>query len=52
MRVVSNNFSAVDGRNRGAQVQVITKAGTNSSTAARSYYFQSNTLAAKNVFES
>ena len=29
VRVVSNNFSAVDGRSTGAQVQVITKAGTN-----------------------
>ena len=29
VRVVANNFSAVDGRNTGAQVQVITKAGTN-----------------------
>ena len=29
VRVVSNNFSAVDGRSPGAQVQVITKSGTN-----------------------
>ena len=35
MRVVANNFSAVDGRNSGAQIQVISKGGTNSSAAAR-----------------
>ncbi len=51
VRVVSNNFSAVDGRNSGAQIQVITKAGTNQLRGSGSYYFQNDTLSAKNVFE-
>ena len=51
VRVVSNNFSAVDGRNSGAQIQVITKAGTNQLHGSGSYYFQNDTLSAKNVFE-
>jgi hypothetical protein len=29
VRITANNFSAVDGRNPGAQVQMLTKAGTN-----------------------
>jgi hypothetical protein len=51
VRVVANNFSAVDGRNSGAQVQVITKAGSNKWKGGGSYYFQNNDLMAKNVFE-
>ena len=43
VRVVSNNFSAVDGRNPGAQIQVITKAGTNQFRGSGSYYFQDDT---------
>jgi carboxypeptidase family protein/TonB-dependent receptor-like protein len=52
VRVVSNNFSAVDGRNSGAQIQVITKGGTNDVHGSGSYYFQNDKLSAKNVFES
>jgi Carboxypeptidase regulatory-like domain/TonB dependent receptor-like, beta-barrel len=52
VRVVSNNFSAVDGRNSGAQIQVITKAGSNDLRGSGSYYFQNDTLSARNVFES
>jgi len=52
VRVVSNNFSAVDGRSPGAQVQVITKSGTNQFRGSGSYYFQGDQLTAKNVFES
>ena len=52
VRVVSNNFSAVDGRSPGAQVQVITKSGTNQFRGSGSYYFQSDKLSARNVFES
>jgi hypothetical protein len=37
VRVVANNFSAVDGRSTGAQVQVITKAGTNQFRGSGSY---------------
>ena len=52
VRVVSNNFSAVDGRSPGAQIQVITKSGTNQFRGSGSYYFQGDQLTAKNVFES
>ena len=52
VRVVSNNFSAVDGRSPGAQVQVITKSGTNEFRGSGSYYYQGDQLSAKNVFES
>jgi hypothetical protein len=51
VRVVSNNFSAVDGRSPGAQIQVITKAGTNQFRGSGSYYFQGDQFTAKNVFE-
>jgi len=51
VRVVANNFSAVDGRNSGAQIQVITKGGTNQLHGSGSYYFQNDTLSARNVFE-
>jgi hypothetical protein len=51
VRVVANNFSAVDGRNTGAQIQVITKAGTNQFRGSGSYYFQNDTLSARNTFE-
>lgn len=44
VRVVANNFSAVDGRNPGAQIQVITKSGTNHFRGSGSYYFQSDKL--------
>lgn len=51
VRVVANNFSAVDGRNPGAQVQMITKGGTNEFHGAAAYYFVGNTLAARTEFE-
>ena len=51
VRVVSNNFSAVDGRSSGAQIQVITKGGTNEFHGSASYYFQNNTLSARSVFD-
>ena len=51
VRVVANNFSAVDGRNTGAQIQVITKAGTNQFRGSGSYYFQNDSLSARNTFE-
>jgi hypothetical protein len=51
VRVVANNFSALDGRSTGAQVQVITKAGTNQFRGSGSYYFQNDALSARNVFE-
>jgi hypothetical protein len=51
IRVVSNNFSAVDGRGAGARIQVISKMGSNSFRGGLSEYFQNNTLASRNVFE-
>jgi hypothetical protein len=52
VRVVANNFSAVEGRNSGAQIQVITKSGTNTLRGSLSHYFTNNTLASRSVFES
>jgi hypothetical protein len=51
VRVVSNNFSAVDGRGSAARIQVISKAGTNAFHGGVSEYFQNNTLSSRNVFE-
>lgn len=51
VRVVANNFSAVEGRNSGAQIQVITKSGTNTFHGSASHYFTNNTLASRSVFE-
>jgi len=51
VRVVSNNFSAVDGRGSAARIQVISKAGNNTFHGGVSEYFQNNTLASRNVFE-
>src|ERR1051325_665940 len=51
VRVVANNFSAVDGRNPGAQIQMLTKAGTNEFHAVGAYYFVNNTMAARRIFD-
>lgn len=51
VRVVANNVSAVDGRNAGAQVEVITKSGTNEFHGGATYFFQNNTLSTRNIFE-
>src|SRR5262249_9153342 len=51
VRVVANNFSAVDGRNSGGQVQVISKGGTNQFHGSLSEYFTNNTLASRNFNE-
>ena len=51
VRVVANNFSAVDGRDTGAQIQMITKAGTNQFHGTAHFYNQNNQLASRNVFE-
>lgn len=51
VRVVANNFSAVDGRNPGAQIQMITKAGTNEFHGVAAYYYLSNSLAARTIFD-
>ena len=52
VRVVINNFSATDGQGSGAQVQILTKTGTNQFHGGASHYFQNNTLSVRNVFES
>lgn len=51
VRVVSNNYSAVDGRNGGAQIQVVSKAGTNEYHGSLSYFFQNNTLSSRSLFD-
>lgn len=51
VRVVSNNFSATDGRSPGGQVQVITKSGTNAFHGSALYYFRNNNLSSRTVFE-
>ena len=51
IRVVANNFSAVDGRNSGAQIQVISKGGTNTFRGSASFYYQDENFTTKNVFE-
>ena len=48
---MANNFSAVDGRNSGAQIQVISKGGTNQFHGSGSFYYQDQNFASKNVFE-
>jgi hypothetical protein len=51
IRVVANNFSAVDGRNSGAQIQVISKGGTNTFRGSASFYYQDEGFTTRNVFE-
>jgi hypothetical protein len=51
VRITANNFSAVDGRNPGAQVQMLTKAGTNQFHGVGAYYFVNNTLASRGIFD-
>lgn len=51
VRVVANNFSAVNGRSSGGQVEMITKSGTNAFHGGATEYFQNNTLADRNEFE-
>lgn len=51
VRVVANNFSAVDGRNPGAQIQMLTKGGTNTFHGVAAYYFVNNSLAARRIFD-
>ncbi len=51
VRVTVTNVSAVDGRNSGAQVEVVTKSGTNEFHGSAIYYFQNNTLSSRNTFE-
>lgn len=52
VRVIANNFSAVNGRSSGGQVEMITKSGTNDLHGGLTEYFQNNTLEDRNEFES
>jgi hypothetical protein len=51
VRITANNFSAVDGRNPGAQVQMLTKAGTNQFHGVGAYYFVNDRLASRGIFD-
>ncbi len=51
VRVIANNVSAVNGRSSGGQVEMITKSGTNAFHGGASEYFQNDTLADRNEFE-
>ena len=51
VRVVSHSFSAENGRNSGAQIQISSKSGSNQFHGTASEFFQNNTLASRNVFE-
>jgi hypothetical protein len=52
VELVTNNFSATEGRSSGARVQLITKSGTNEFHGGASEYFTNNTLSSRNVFSS
>lgn len=49
--MVSHNYSADEGRNSGAHIQVVTKSGTNQFHGTLSEYFQNNTLSARTLFD-
>jgi hypothetical protein len=51
VRVTVNNVSAVDGRNAGAQVEVITKSGTNELHGGLFEEFQNNSLSTRGEFD-
>lgn len=51
VRVVTNNFSAVNGRSSGGQVELITKSGTNAFHGGATEFFESNVLSSRNEFE-
>lgn len=51
VRVVANNFSAVQGRNMGAQVSVVTKSGTNEFHGSVWEYHRNNRLQSRNLFQ-
>lgn len=51
VRVVSNNFSALNGRSSGGQIELVTKSGTNSFHGGATEFFENNTLSSRNEFE-
>jgi len=50
VRVVSNNFSAVQGRNMGTQISVVTKSGTNQFHGSLWDYHRNNRLQSRSFF--
>lgn len=50
VRVVSNNFSAVQGRNMGTQISVVTKSGTNQFHGSLWDYHRNNKLQSRGFF--
>lgn len=51
VRVISNNFSAVQGRNMGTQVSVVTKSGTNDFHGSIWDYHRNNKLQSRSFFD-
>ena len=51
VRVVTNNFSAEQGRNMGAQVSIVTKSGTNQFHGSLWDYHTNNVLQDRNIFD-
>ena len=51
VRVVTNNFSAEQGRNMGAQVSIVTKSGTNQFHGSVWDYHTNNVLQDRNIFD-
>lgn len=51
VRVTTNNFSAEQGRNMGAQVSIVTKSGTNEFHGSVWEYHSNNRLQARNFFD-
>lgn len=52
VRVISHNYSADEGRNSGAHIQVVSKSGTNQFHGTLSEAFQNNTLSLRTIFDS
>jgi hypothetical protein len=51
VRIVTNNFSAEQGRNMGAQVSIVTKSGTNQFHGSVWDYHTNNALQDRNIFD-
>ncbi len=51
VRVTTNNFSAEQGRNMGAQISIVTKSGTNQFHGSVWNYHTNNVLQARNIFD-
>jgi hypothetical protein len=51
VRVVTNNFSAEQGRNMGAQISIVTKSGTNQFHGSVWDYHTNNVLQDRNIFD-